>query len=215
MQNYIESLIVRYPILENCRADIEKSYMVLEECFASGHKLLICGNGGSCADAEHIVGELMKNFKLTRHCSNDFAAKLRLIDPERGELISSKLQEALPAIALNNHAALNTAFCNDVLDGHLYAYCQQVYGYGVKGDVLLAISTSGNSKNIVNAAVVARAMGINTIGLTGQSGASLRSFADVIIEVPECETYKIQELHLPIYHTLCLMLEKRFGEYKF
>ena len=210
LQHHIDLLIKRYPILEECKESIIKSYDLLEECFATGHKLLIAGNGGSCADAEHIVGELMKGFKLSRKCSSEFANKLKAIDSVRGEELAEKLQGGLPAIALDGHQALNTAYINDMPNGGLLTYAQQVYGYGKAGDVLLGISTSGNSKNVMNATIVARALGLKVIGLTGQKGGELANVSDVAIKAPSCETYIIQELHLPIYHCLCLILEERF-----
>lgn len=210
MNKQLETLIKRYPALSVCEEEIEKAYKVLEECFAAGHKLLIAGNGGSCADGEHIAGELMKGFKLQRKCTEEFAKKLKSIDAERGAELAEKLQGGLPTIALDNHQALNTAYVNDVENGGLLTYAQQVYGYGKAGDVLLGISTSGNSKNVAYAAVVARAKGMKVIGLTGAKGGNLANVADVTIKVPETETYMIQELHLPVYHCLCLMLEERF-----
>lgn len=210
LQKYINLLIGRYPALDACKEDIIKAYTVLEECFKNGNKLLIAGNGGSCADAEHIVGELMKGFKLKRKCPEEFAKKLGSIDKDRGAVLAATLQGGLPAIALSGHQALNTAFINDVQGGGLLTYAQQVYGYGMAGDVLLGISTSGNSKNVLNATVVAHAKGIKVIGLTGANGGELATVSDVAIKVPSTETYMIQELHLPVYHTLCLMLEERF-----
>ena len=210
MNKQLETLIKRYPALSVCEEEIEKAYEILEECFAAGHKLLIAGNGGSCADGEHIAGELMKGFKLQRKCTEEFAKKLKSIDAERGAELAEKLQGGLPTIALDNHQALNTAYVNDVENGGLLTYAQQVYGYGKAGDVLLGISTSGNSKNVAYAAVVARAKGMKVIGMTGAKGGNLVSAADVTIKVPETETYMIQELHLPVYHCLCLMLEERF-----
>lgn len=216
MNKQLETLIKRYPALSVCEEEIEKAYEIFEECFATGHKLLIAGNGGSCADGEHIAGELMKGFKLPRKCTEEFAKKLKSIDAERGAELAEKLQGGLPTIALDNHQALNTAYVNDVENGGLLTYAQQVYGYGKAGDVLLGISTSGNSKNVAYAAVVARAKGMKVIGLTGAKGGNLASVADVTIKVPETETYMIQELHLPVYHCLCLMLEERFfgGNYQ-
>jgi len=208
--DYLNLLIERYPVLEACKDSIQKAYDILEECYATGHKLLIAGNGGSCADSEHIVGELMKGFKLPRKCSKEFAEKLKNIDETRGTELAEKLQGGLPAIALDGHQGLNTAFINDVQGGGLLTYAQQVYGYGVEGDVFLGISTSGNSKNVMNAVVVAKAKGIKVIGLTGAKGGELAQNADIAIKVPQTETYMIQELHLPVYHCLCLMLEQRF-----
>ena len=210
LKYYIDFLIERYPVLKECEETIIKAYDILEECFSTGHKLLIAGNGGSNADAEHIVGELMKGFKLTRKCSKEFADKLKSIDTVRGEELSNKLQGGLPAIALGGHQCLNTAFINDVPNSGLLTFAQQVYGYGKEGDVLLGISTSGNSKSIMNAVVVAKALGMRVISLTGKDGGELKNVSDVSIIAPSSETYMIQELHLPIYHCLCLMLEERF-----
>lgn len=210
LEKHLDLLIERYPALVRCRAEIAAAYNVLEMCFANGHKLLVAGNGGSYADAEHIVGELMKGFKLPRKISEEFAEKLVSIDAERGAELAEKLQGGLPAIALDNHQGLNTAYINDVPNGGLLMYAQQVNGYGSEGDVLLGISTSGNSKNVMYATVVARAKGMKVIGLTGEKGGQLAACADVAIKVPETETYMIQELHLPVYHCLCLMLEERF-----
>ena len=210
MNKQLELLIERYPVLSVCIEDIQKAYEILEECFATGHKLLIAGNGGSSSDGEHIAGELMKGFKLQRKCSEEFAERLKSIDAERGAELAEKLQGGLPTIALDNHQALNTAYVNDVANGGLLMYAQQVYGYGKAGDVLLGISTSGNSKNVAYATVVARTLEMKVIGLTGAKGGNLANVADVAIKVPETETYMIQELHLPVYHCLCLMLESHF-----
>lgn len=208
--DYLNQLIMRYPVLEECRNDIEKAYGIFVKCFEKGNKLFVAGNGGSCADSQHIVGELMKGFKLPRKCSDEFAEKLKAVDPARGSELAEKLQGGLPAIALTEHQGLNSAFINDVSNGGLLSYAQQLYGYGKKGDVFLGISTSGNSKNVMNAVVVAKAMGMSVVGLTGRNGGELAVAADVAIKAPETETYMIQELHLPIYHCLCLMLEEKF-----
>jgi D-sedoheptulose 7-phosphate isomerase len=205
---YLEELIERYPVLSSVKEEIKKSYELLEACYVDGGKLLIAGNGGSCADAEHIVGELMKGFVKRRSVSDEFKEALRAIDPELGSALGQKLQGGLPAIALTGHPGLSTAFLNDV-DGEMI-FAQQTYGYGKKGDVLLGISTSGNSKNVMYAMTAAKALGMKTIGLTGKDGGQLKHAADVTIVVPETETFKIQELHLPVYHALCLMLEERF-----
>ena len=205
-----DELIKRYPVLLTVKDDINAFYEILKECYDNGGKLLIAGNGGSCADAEHIVGELMKGFCKRRAVSDEFREKLIEADRENGEEIAGKLQGGLPAMALSNHQALNTAFANDV-DADFY-YAQQVYGYGKKGDVFLGISTSGNAKNIMYAAAVAKAKGMKVLGLTGKTGGRLAKAADVSIIVPEEETYKIQELHLPIYHAICLMLEDTYFE---
>ena len=180
----------------------------MEECYESDHKLLIAGNGGSAADSEHIAGELMKRFKTPRPVPEEFARRLVEIDKERGEGLAKNLERGLMAIPLVAHEALITAYINDV-DG-LGVFAQQLYGFGRPGDVFLGISTSGNSKNVMSATVVARALNIKVIGLTGASGGELAKVADVAIRVLETETYMIQELHLPVYHCLCLMLEDRF-----
>lgn len=206
----INALIERYPVLEAVKDDIQKVYDILEECYASGGKLLIAGNGGSAADSEHIVGELMKGFVKRRPLPEDFRKALKEADPVLGPELAEKLQGGLPAIALTNHAALSSAFVNDV-DG-LLPYAQQVCGYGRPGDVFFGISTSGNAANVMYAAVTAKARGMKVVGLTGKDGGKLAKAADAAIVVPERETYRIQELHLPIYHTLCLMLEKHFYE---
>lgn len=208
--NQLDLLIERYPVLGVCRNDIENAYKILEESYLNGGKLLIAGNGGSCADSEHIVGELMKGFKRGRACTPEFADRLKSVDGVRGAELAARLQGALPAIALDGHSALNTAFINDVENGGLLCYAQQVMGYGNNGDVFLGISTSGNSKNVMNATVVARAKGLKVIALTGCGGGELAKVADVAVKVPVAETYMVQELHLPVYHCLCLMLEERF-----
>ena len=205
---HIELLIERYPQLAECKKSIEQAYLMLEECYVNDHKLLIAGNGGSAADSEHIAGELMKRFKILRPVPADFAEKLMEIDHVRGQNLAKNLERGLMAIPLVAHEALSTAYINDV-DG-LGVFAQQLYGFGRPGDVFLGISTSGNSKNVMSATVVARALGIKVIGLTGARGGELASIADVAIKVPETETYMIQELHLPVYHCLCLMLEDRF-----
>ncbi|AFQ45988.1 D-sedoheptulose-7-phosphate isomerase [Desulfosporosinus meridiei] len=208
LKKHIDLLISRYPVLEGISQDIIDAYLVMEECYESGGKMLIAGNGGSAADSEHIVGELMKRFKIPRPVSAEFAEKLKKIDTERGIALASNLECSLMAIPLVGHEALTTAYINDV-DG-LSVFAQQLFGYGRPGDVFLGISTSGNSKNVMNATVVARASGIKVIGLTGAKGGELASVADVAVKVPETETYMIQEMHLPIYHCWCLMLEDKF-----
>ncbi len=205
---FLEDLTKRYPLLDTVKKDMIESYEMLKDCFQKGGKLLIAGNGGSAADSEHIVGELMKGFCLPRKVELSFTEKLKAVNNGIAQELSDKLQGALPAIALSNHSALNTAFQNDV-DGR-FCIAQQVYGYGKEGDVFLGISTSGNSGNIVSAAVVAKALGMKVIGLTGSSGGKLSNTADITIKAPAQETYKVQEFHLPIYHCLCLMLEDAF-----
>jgi len=204
----IEDLINRYPCLNSCKESIIAAYNILEEAYASGRKLLVAGNGGSASDSEHIVGELMKEFKLKRKIYAAQAERLKDIDEEMGKMLSEHLQGSLPAISLVGEPSLTTAFMNDAVPVLIFA--QQVNGLGTAGDVFLGISTSGNSKNILYAAVAAKSKGLKVIGLTGEKENQLMKFSDVCIRVPETETYKIQELHLPVYHCLCLMLEERF-----
>ena len=204
----LNDLLSRYPLLKVCEERIEKSFLLLKQSYTDGGKLLICGNGGSAADAEHIVGELMKGFKSPRLLDEASQQKLKDIDKEEGSLLAENLQGALPAIALDGHPALTTAYINDC--NPLLCFAQQVNGYGREGDVLIGISTSGNSQNIIYAAVTAKAKGMKVVGLTGAKDSKLSELADVCIQVPETETYKIQELHLPVYHCLCLMLEEEF-----
>lgn len=205
---HIEMLLDRYPILSGVKEDIYAAFTLIKDCYEADHKLLIAGNGGSAADSEHIAGELMKRFMIPRPVPGELAVKLQSIDPVIGENLARNLERGLMAIPLVAHEALSTAYINDV-DG-LGVFAQQLYGFGRPGDVFWGISTSGNSKNVISAAVVARALGIKVIGLTGAGGGRLAEIADITIRVPETETYKIQELHLPVYHCLCLMLEDHF-----
>ena len=205
---HLETLVKRHPALAACEKDIAAAYEIMETSYAQDGKLLVAGNGGSAADAEHIVGELMKSFMLERKASAGFAKALVEVDPEMGSTLSERLQGALPAIALDGHISLSTAFMNDCEP--LMCLAQQVNGYGRAGDVFLGISTSGNSKNILYATVTAKARGMKVVGLTGARPSRLEELSDVCIRVPETETYKVQELHLPVYHCLCLMLEERF-----
>jgi D-sedoheptulose 7-phosphate isomerase len=206
--DYLHELISRYPQLSGIRDDIFRAYSLIVNAYKDNGKVLIAGNGGSAADAGHIVGELMKSFVRKRPLPPCFTAELRRLDTEIGERLGDSLQQGLPAIDLSAHAALITACVNDMDGDNIYA--QQVYGYGCKGDIFLGISTSGNAKNICCAMITARAKGMKTIALTGGSGGRVNKYADASIIVPENETYKVQELHLPIYHALCLMIEEHF-----
>lgn len=207
-EGYIEDLLRRYPRLQSCKADIQDAYMLMRRAYESGGKLLVAGNGGSCADADHIVGELMKGFCLKRQIPPSFVEKMKAVDREAGVYLEDRLQGALPALALHTQQAFATAHLNDV-DG-VSMLAQALYGYGMEGDCFLAISTSGNSENVLYAAVVAKAKGMKVIGLTGRDGGKLKEITDVAVIVPEQETFQIQELHLPIYHCLCMMLERYF-----
>lgn len=204
----IDILLERYPQLSCIANDLYSCYSIIADCYKKGGKLLIAGNGGSAADAEHIVGELMKGFKLQRKVDEEFASRLCDLNEELGSVLAQNLQGALPAIALDGHPALSTAYMNDCEP--LLCFAQQVNGYGKEGDVFLGISTSGNSKNILYAALTAKAKGMKVIGLTGAKSSKMEQFSDVCVKVPETETYMIQELHLPVYHCLCLMLENEF-----
>jgi D-sedoheptulose 7-phosphate isomerase len=206
--DYLHRLVERYPVLSGVREDIFECYRIIRDAFGAGGKLLLAGNGGSAADCEHIAGELMKGFMKRRSPPSGYLAELEKTSPEHAAWLGPRLQGALPAIALTAHTGLSSACINDI-DGNI-VFAQQVYGYGKAGDVFLGISTSGNAKNVVYAAVTARAKGLKTAALTGGDGGSLVKYADAAIVVPERETYKIQELHLPVYHILCLMLEEYF-----
>jgi D-sedoheptulose 7-phosphate isomerase len=194
--DYLQQLIERYPKLINIRNDINSAYETIINSFSNGGKLLIAGNGGSAADAEHIVGELMKSFVKKRKLPEDFIKKIEAFDPEIATYLIPRLQPGLPAIAHSGHASLNTACINDI-DGNI-TFSEQVYGYGKPGDVFLGLSTSGNSKNIIYAAATAKINGLKTIALTGCDGGRLKTITDISIVVQEKETYKIQELHLPL-----------------
>lgn len=217
--DHLLELVKRYPILERVKKNIEDVYSILEHAFACGNKLLIAGNGGSAADAEHIAGELMKSFCLPRNLPYEFIKKIdearRVVNLKSADLqpadfdyVARNVRGALPVIALTNHNALASACLNDV-DGNVI-FAQQIYGWGSAGDVFMGISTSGGAKNVLYAAITAKAKGMKVTALSGKTGGALAAIADAAIVVPENETYKIQELHLPIYHALCIMLEERF-----
>ena len=206
--NHIQELIKRYPQLDCVKDNINCAFELIKESYKKGGKLLIAGNGGSASDAEHIAGELMKTFAKKRTLPDSFISEIKKVDSDISEYLLPKMQPGLPAIALSGHASLNTACINDI-DGNI-TFAQQVYGYGKEEDILLGISTSGNSKNILYACAVAKAKKLKIIGLTGEGGGKLKQYADICICVPETETYKIQELHLPVYHIICMMLEDYF-----
>lgn len=204
----VGKLLGRYPELSACVQELLQTAQQLIRTFRSGGKLLLCGNGGSAADCDHIVGELMKGFMLRRPLTAEDREKLAGLGDSDSEYLYNHLQGALPAISLSAHSALISAYSNDVAADMVFA--QQVFGYGREGDALLAISTSGNSENIIRAVQVAKACGLHTIGLTGRSGGRLGGCCDIIIRVPYDATPDIQERHLPIYHALCLLLEEEF-----
>ncbi|HUX50163.1 MAG TPA: SIS domain-containing protein [Spirochaetia bacterium] len=207
-ESILQETLAVHPRLTGCRREIDAAATIVCECYAAKGKLLACGNGGSAADAEHIVGELMKAFRMKRPLPEDLRSALVRTDAAMGPLLAERLQGALPAIALTGHASLTTAFSNDV--DPLLVFAQQLYGYGVAGDVLVALSTSGNSKNVLFAVVAARCLGIRTIAMTGSPGGRLADLCDVAIRVPESETALVQELHLPVYHAICSIVEQEF-----
>jgi D-sedoheptulose 7-phosphate isomerase len=206
----LEELFNRYKKLDFLEGSILKSAQTIINAFNNGGKVLVCGNGGSCSDADHIVGELMKSFEGMRPLNGELQKKLNELSPERGKMLAEKLQQGLPAISLTVHQSLITAIANDI-DGDVI-YAQQVIGWGNAGDVLIGLSTSGNSKNVVDALIVAKAKGLTTIGLTGKTGGKMKEWCDILLNVPETRTAYVQELHLPVYHAICMMIEKEiFG----
>lgn len=210
MNAKLAELFERYPALRDIEEDIVKAESMMLETYHSGGKILACGNGGSCSDANHIVGELMKGFLLKRPMTAETREKFESALGAEAEDFAKKLQRGIPAIALDAANALFTAYANDV-DAD-YAYAQLVFGYAKENDMLIGISTSGNSKNVVNAMKAAKALGIKTLGLTGARESKLSALADYTIRVPETETFKVQEYHLPVYHYLCAIVEEKvFG----
>lgn len=201
-------LLNRYPQLAECQNDLKKATAAMIDCYKNGGKIMLCGNGGSCADCDHIVGELMKGFLKKRPLSNGQKAEMINRSPLLDDELLNKLQCGLPVIALPSITALNSAFCNDVDPELIYA--QSVMALGKKNDILIAISTSGNAKNVFLSATVAKGLGIKVIALTGKIGGMLKDCSDICITVPETETYKVQELHLPVYHYLCAAVENEF-----
>ena len=212
IQVILDDLLKRYPLLETLKNEILAAGECLISCYEKSGKVLVCGNGGSCSDSDHIVGELMKGFEHKRPVDERFKNKLAEIGGERGAYLGEKLQVALPAISLTAHNALITAVANDTDANVIFA--QQVVGYGNPGDVLIAISSSGNSQNVLDAILVAKAKGLLVIGLTGESGGKMKEICDILINVPGKRTASVQEFHLPVYHALCVMVESHlFGNF--
>lgn len=203
----LEEMIARYPALAGVRGNVEAAFETVKACFARGGRLYLCGNGGSSSDCEHIAGELIKSFKKKRPLEKTFAQNLSNMGDEGADMLRD-LEGGLPAISLCGHPGLTSAFSNDKNPSLVFA--QQLSVFGRAGDVLLTLSTSGNSRNCVYAAIAARAMGIKVVFLGGGNGGKLKEQADVSVVVPETETFKVQELHLPVYHALCAMLESEF-----
>lgn len=206
MESELKELVVNYPELNVLIEKIKNAVTQLIEVYTKGGKILVCGNGGSAADCEHIVGELLKEFKVKRPISKEIRQKLS--DFGVSDEFLDNVQGALPAISLVSHIGFITAFNNDV--NSAYVFSQQVYALGSKGDVLLGLSTSGNSVNVINAAIMAKAKGMKVISMTGETGGKLKEYSDVLLNVPSQDTARIQEYHLPIYHTICECLEKNF-----
>ncbi len=202
----MEKLMQNYPQLKLTRETIEEAYEQMRLCYLAKGKLMFCGNGGSAADCEHIVGELMKEYRISRAIPREFAEQLKRYGA-KDEMLQN-IMGALPAVTLTSNTGFFTAFCND--NDAEYVFAQQVYGLGRENDILFVLTTSGNSPNIINASIMARAMGIKVIALTGSGGGKMKEYADILIDVPEKETARVQELHLPVYHALCGMLEEYF-----
>ena len=208
MKNYVNLLVEERPVLSVCKTEVQQAIDMILDMHKNGGKLLLCGNGGSAADSEHIAGELLKGFLLKRTPAGELYERLAEI---MGEEDAAKLQQGVSAVPLPSLVGVGSAFCNDVDPALVYA--QLVLTLGKKQDVLFCISTSGNSKNVVQAAKAAKALGIRTVALTGASGGALKAICDISICVPETETYRVQEYHLPVYHAICAQVEEElFGE---
>jgi D-sedoheptulose 7-phosphate isomerase len=203
---HFQTLVTKFPDLEPLLPELQRAYELLHNCYQAGGKVLICGNGGSASDSEHVVGELMKGYLQARPVPPDLRARLVAADAEAGAYLADHLQGALPTLALVSQAALITAIANDIAGDMIFA--QQVYGYGRRGDVLVAISTSGRSRNVIYAVQVAQALGLSTLGMTGGSGGDLNGLCTVTVCVPPARTADIQERHLAIYHAVCALLEE-------
>jgi D-sedoheptulose 7-phosphate isomerase len=207
-KDLLDELIKRYPQLKGASEQILKAAECITECYRQGKKVLVCGNGGSSSDSDHIAGELLKGFEHKRPLNESLQDQLRSVTGERGAYLAEKLQTGLPAISLSAHTGLMTAVANDIDSSLIYA--QQVIGFGIQGDVLIGLSTSGNAQNVLDATIVAKAKGMKVIGMTGETGGRIKQYCDILINVPEKRTSFVQELHLPVYHTLCLMIENHF-----
>jgi len=207
-ENILTDLLNRYSELQPLKQQVAAAAETIIETYKNGGKVLVCGNGGSCSDADHIVGELMKSFEGRRPLAKELQERLVSLSPETGKMLAEKLQQGLPAISLTVHQSLITAIANDINGEVIYA--QQVVGWGNIGDVLIGLSTSGNSQNVIDAMIVARAKGMKTIGLTGETGGKMKEWSDILLNVPESRTAYVQELHQPVYHALCMMVEIEF-----
>lgn len=204
-QNFVDAFFERHPDLVPLQDQILHACNMLITAFQNGNKLLLCGNGGSCADCDHIAGEFLKGFLLKRPVNDDLKNTMAEKYGEMGAEIAGKLQQGLPTISLNTHSAAISAFENDVDPELIYA--QQALAYGKPGDILIGISTSGGAKNVAAAVMTANSLGLHTIGLTGKDGGQLARLAELPLIMPKCETYRIQEDHLAVYHLLCAVVE--------
>jgi len=204
----IQQLISRYPSLSELAGTIDKATAAIIRCYTNEGKLLICGNGGSSSDSEHFAAELMKRFESPRPVNSKLKEKLKAISALRGSVLADKLEYGLPAISLSANPALTTAILNDTGPGLIYA--QQVIGYGKPGDILIGISTSGNSLNVIDACITAKALNMYVIGITGKSGGKMKNHCDTLINVPEEKTAEVQELQLPVIHAICRIIENHF-----
>lgn len=204
----LNELCERRPMLNALKNSIGEAAEIIIRCYTSGGKVLVCGNGGSSSDSDHIVGELMKSFESLRPVEKHLEEKLFEVSGERGKYLAQKLESGLPAISLTSQTALITAICNDI-DANLI-FAQQVIGYGKENDVLIGLSTSGNSQNVVDACITAKALNMKVIGMTGMAGGKMKQFCDILLNVPEKRTAYVQELHLPVFHALCLLIENHF-----
>lgn len=203
-----DQLFERYPALSNLKNSITGAAGMIIDCYTKGGKLLICGNGGSCADSDHFAAELMKSFESARPLDESLKERLRELSASRGSLLAEKLEHSLPAISLCSNTALISSISNDTDPSMIFA--QQVIGYGNENDILIGISTSGNSQNVVDACITAKALNLNVIGITGRTGGKMKHYCDLLINVPETRTAWVQELHLPVMHSICLIVENYF-----
>jgi D-sedoheptulose 7-phosphate isomerase len=204
----LNQLCDRHPLLGKVKKSIGEAAGMIIDCYSKGGKLLVCGNGGSSSDSDHIVGEMMKSFECERPLVTNLKMRLAEITGTRGKYLAQKLEGGFPAISLSVHTALTTAICNDI-DANL-VFAQQIIGYGRENDVLIGISTSGNSQNVIDACITAKALNINIIGVTGKTGGKMKQYCDILVAVPEKQTAFVQELQLPLLHTLCLIVENHF-----
>jgi phosphoheptose isomerase len=208
IEMHIDLLCKNYPQLNVIKKSVLEATKKIISCYSAGGKLLICGNGGSSADSDHFAAELMKSFELKRPLEDSMKQRLAEIAPRKGRILGEKLDHSLPVISLASNNALITAIANDTDPEMIFA--QQVIGFGNEGDVLIGLSTSGNSTNVIDACITAKALNLSVIGITGKTGGKMKQYCDVLINVPEERTALVQELHLPVLHTICRIIEVHF-----